>query len=69
VLLIGAPGGRVVASWSTSRADLVWTTGGWRVAGFTSDEPGPGPGVTNAATATPPEVFLARLAGVAPFPR
>jgi hypothetical protein len=69
VLLIGAPGGRVVASWSTSRADLVWTTGGWRVAGFTSDEPGPGPALTNAATATPPEVFLARLDGVAPFTR
>jgi hypothetical protein len=69
VLLIGAPGGRVVASWSTSRADLVWTAGGWRVAGFTSDEPGPGPTATNAATATPPEVFLARLDGLAPFTR
>ncbi len=69
VLLIGAPGGRVVASWSTSRADLVWTTRGWRVAGFTSDEPGPGPTVTNAATATLPEVFLARLDDVAPFTR
>lgn len=69
VLLIGAPGGRVVASWSTSRADLVWSTGGWRVAGFASDEPGPGPTVTNAATATSPEVFLARLDGVAPFTR
>jgi hypothetical protein len=69
VLLLGAPGGRVVASWSTSRADLVWTTGGWRVARFTSDEPGPGPTATNAATATPPEVFLARLAGLAPFSR
>lgn len=69
VLLLGAPGGRVVASWSTSRADLVWTSGGWRVARFTSDEPGPGPTVTNAATATPPEVFLARLAGLAPFSR
>lgn len=69
VLLLGAPGGRVVASWSTSRADLVWTSGGWRVARFTSDEPGPGPTVTNAATATPPEVFLARLAGIAPFSR
>ena len=69
VLLLGAPGGRVVASWSTSRADLAWTKGGWRVARFTSDEPGPGPTVTNAATATPPEVFLARLAGLAPFSR
>ncbi|MGE0026382.1 MAG: hypothetical protein AB7O78_06830 [Thermoleophilia bacterium] len=69
VLLIGAPGGRVVASWSTSRADLVWTRGGWRVTGFTSDEPGPGPTVTNAAAATPPEVFLARLDGLAPFTR
>ncbi|WP_217914785.1 hypothetical protein [Miltoncostaea marina] len=69
VLLIGAPGGRVVASWSTSRADLVWGRGGWRVAGFTSDEPGPGPTVTNAATATPPEVFVARLDGLAPFTR
>jgi hypothetical protein len=69
VLLIGAPGGRAVASWSTSRADLVWTRGGWRVAGFTSDEPGPGPTVTNAATATSPEVFLARLDGVGPFTR
>ncbi|MGE3235379.1 MAG: hypothetical protein AB7O78_16860 [Thermoleophilia bacterium] len=69
VLLIGAPGGQVVASWSTSRADLVWTRGGWRVAGFTSDEPGPGPTVTNAATATPPEVFLARIDGLAPFTR
>lgn len=69
VLLLGAPGGRVVASWSTSRADLIWTSGGWRVARFTSDEPGPGPTVTNAATATPPEVFLARLVGLAPFSR
>jgi len=69
VLLIGAAGGRVVASWSTSRADLVWRRGGWRVADFTSDEPGPGPAVTNAATATPPEVFLARLDGLAPFTR
>ncbi|MGE0027550.1 MAG: hypothetical protein AB7O78_03435 [Thermoleophilia bacterium] len=69
VLLIGAPGGRVVASWSISRADLIWIRGGWRVAGFTSDEPGPGPTVTNAATATSPEVFLARLDGVAPFTR
>lgn len=68
-LLLGAPGGRVVASWSTSRADLVWMDGRWRVARFSSDEPGPGPAVTNAATATSPEVFLARAADLAPFSR
>jgi hypothetical protein len=69
VLLLGAPGGRVVASWSTSRADLVWADGRWAVARFSSDEPGPGPAVTNAATATPPEVFLARVADLEPLSR
>jgi hypothetical protein len=69
VLLLGAPGGQVVASWSTSRADLVWAAGRWQVERFTSDEPGPGPATTSAATATPPELFLARVRSLAPFGR
>lgn len=69
VLLLGAPGGRVVASWSTSRAELVWQGDRWRVARFLQDEPGPGPGLNSTATATPPEIFLARLSGLEPFRR
>ena len=67
VLLLGAPGGRVVASWSTSRAELHWVAGRWRVAAFAPDEAGPGPAVTNIDTATPPQVFAARLHGIRPF--
>lgn len=67
VLLLGAPGGRVVASWSTSRADLVWSDGRWRVAGFDADEPGPEPAPTTDGVPTPPEVFAARIATLEPF--
>lgn len=69
VLLLGAPGGQVVASWSTSRAELTWADGRWRVARFHSDEAGPGPAITSDATATPPEVFAARVASLETFAR
>ncbi len=67
VLLVGAPGGRVVASWSTSRADLVREGDRWLVAGFIADEPGPGPAVTNTRSVSPPEIFIARAAAFTAF--
>ncbi|MGE3138148.1 MAG: hypothetical protein AB7I08_08575 [Thermoleophilia bacterium] len=67
VLLVGAPGGRVVASWSTSRADLVREGDRWLVSGFTADEPGPGPAVTNTRSVSPPEIFVARASAFTAF--
>jgi hypothetical protein len=69
VTFIGASGGQVVASWSTSRADLARFGGRWWVTGFEPDEPGPGPGATAAAAITAPEVFGARVVDLDPYSR
>jgi hypothetical protein len=69
VTFIGASSGQVVASWSTSRADLARMDGRWWVTGFEADEPGPGPGATAAAAITAPDLFGARITDLEPYTR
>lgn len=69
VTFIGASGGQVVASWSTSRADLARVDGRWLVTRFEPDEPGPGPGTTAAAAITAPDLFGARITDLEPYSR
>ena len=48
-----------IAAWSTSRAELVWSGGRWRVERFGVDTPGPTPAVTAPSAANAPGEFVA----------
>ncbi len=54
VTLLATPERAPIAAWSTSRAELVWSGGRWRVERFGTDTPGPVPSVTAPATTAAP---------------
>lgn len=56
-----------IAAWSTSRAELAWSRGRWRVERFGTDVPGPAPSVTAPATTAGPSDFVAAAHGFSPF--
>lgn len=67
VTLLATPERAPIAAWSTSRAEVAWSGGHWRVERFGTDSPGPVPSVTApAATATPGD-FVAAAKGFSPF--
>lgn len=67
VTLIGSTGREPIAAWATSRAELVWSRGGWRVERFGADTPGPTPAVTAPATPTAAAEFVALARGLSPL--
>jgi hypothetical protein len=58
VTVLATPEREPIGAWSTSRAELVWADGAWRVERFGSDAPGPAPAVTAPATPTPGRLFV-----------
>jgi len=67
VTLLATPERAPIAAWSTSRAELAWSGGRWRVERFGTDAPGPAPSVTAPATTAPPSDFVAAAQGFSPF--
>jgi hypothetical protein len=65
--LLATPERAPIAAWSTSRAELVWAGGRWRVERFGVDAPGPTPSVTAPATPTAAGQFVALADGLRPF--
>jgi hypothetical protein len=65
--LLATPERAPIAAWSTSRAELVWSGGRWRVERFGVDAPGPTPSVTAPATPTAAGEFVALAHGLTPF--
>lgn len=59
VTLIGSTEREPIAAWATSRAELVWSGGRWRVERFGADTPGPTPAVTAPAASTGAAEFVA----------
>jgi hypothetical protein len=58
VTLLATPERAPIAAWSTSRAELVWSGGRWKVERFGTDSPGPTPSVTAPATTSAPGEFV-----------
>lgn len=56
-----------IAAWSTSRTELIWMDGRWRVERFGSDSPGPVPAVTAPEPSSTPADFVAEAQGFSPF--
>jgi len=69
VTLLATPDRAPIAAWSTSRAELIWSSGRWRIERFGVDTPGPVPSVTAPAAPTEPDAFVAAARGFSPFPR
>jgi hypothetical protein len=67
VTLLAASKRPPIAAWSTSRAELAWSRGSWRVERFGTDVPGPVPSVTAPATTEAPGDFVAAAQGFSPF--
>lgn len=67
VTLLATPERAPIAAWSTSRAELAWSGGHWRVERFGTDTPGPVPSVTAPATSVAPSDFVAAAQGFSPF--
>ena len=67
VTLLATPERAPIAAWSTSRAELVWSGGRWRVERFGTDTPGPVPNVTAPATTAAPADFVAAAQAFSPF--
>lgn len=67
--LLATPERAAIAAWSTSRAELAWSGGRWRVERFGVDTPGPVPSVTAPAAPTGPAEFVAAARGFSPFSR
>lgn len=67
VTLLATPERAPIAAWSTSRAELIWSGGRWRVERFGSDTPGPVPSVTAPATTAAPGDFVTAAQGFSPF--
>lgn len=69
VTLLATPQRAPIAAWATSRAELSWTGGGWRVERFGVDAPGPTPSVLAPAPGTPAAAFVTGADGFMPFSR
>lgn len=67
VTLLATPARSAIAAWSTSRAELVWSGGRWRVERFGVDTPGPTPAVTAPSAANAPGDFVALARNLSPF--
>ncbi len=67
--VLATPEREPIGAWSTSRAELIWADGGWRVERFGSDVPGPAPAVTAPASPTPGRLFVDAGRGFTPFPQ
>lgn len=67
VTLLATPARSPIAAWSTSRAELVWSGGRWRVERFGVDTPGPTPAVTAPTAANTPAEFVALARNLSPF--
>ena len=67
VTLLATPERAPIAAWSTSRAELVWSGGRWRVKRFGTDTPGPVPSVTAPAATAAPADFVAAAQAFSPF--
>jgi hypothetical protein len=65
--LLGTSERPSIAAWSTSRAEMVWSGGRWRVERFGSDSPGPTPAVTAPTAAGEPDQFVAAASALTPF--
>jgi hypothetical protein len=68
VTLLASPERAPIAAWSTSRAELVWSAGRWRVERFGTDAPGPVPAVTVPEAPAGAGEFFASAQGFSPFP-
>jgi hypothetical protein len=68
VTLLASPERAPIAAWSTSRAELVWSAGRWRVERFGVDTPGPVPAVTVPEAPVGAGEFVASAQGFSPFP-
>ncbi len=67
VTLLATPERAPIAAWSTSRAELVWSGGRWRVERFGVDTPGPVPVVTAPEAPVGAGDFVASAQGFSPF--
>ena len=67
VTLLASAEREPIAAWATSRAELVWSGGRWRVERFAPDTPGPTPAVLAPTISTPPAEFVAMAAGLRPL--
>lgn len=65
--LLATPERAPIAAWSTSRAELIWAGGRWRVERFGTDAPGPVPSGTAPSTTLSPSEFVAAARGFSPF--
>ena len=68
VTLLATPERAPIAAWSTSRAELAWSGGRWRVERFGVDTPGPVPSVTAPEAPLGAGDFVAAAQGFSPFP-
>jgi len=68
VTLLATPERAPIAAWSTSRAELVWSGGRWRVERFGTDTPGPVPSVTAPEAPVAAGEFVASAQSFSPFP-
>ncbi|MGE0028014.1 MAG: hypothetical protein AB7I08_07550 [Thermoleophilia bacterium] len=68
VTLLASPERAPIAAWSTSRAELVWSGGRWRVERFGVDTPGPVPAVTAPEAPVAAGEFVSSAQGFSPFP-
>ncbi|MGE3138915.1 MAG: hypothetical protein AB7O53_05565 [Thermoleophilia bacterium] len=68
VTLLATPERAPIAAWSTSRAELVWSGGRWRVERFGVDTPGPVPSVTAPEPPVGAGEFVSSAQGFSPFP-
>jgi hypothetical protein len=69
VTLLATPERAPIAAWSTSRAELAWSRGRWRVERFGVDTPGPVPSVTAPAAPTGAREFVSAARAFSPFIR
>ena len=67
VTLLATPERAPIAAWSTSRAELIWSGGRWRVERFGTDTPGPVPSLTAPTATAAPADFVAAAQGFSPF--
>jgi hypothetical protein len=68
VTLLATPERAPIAAWSTSRAEVVWSGGRWRVERFGVDTPGPVPAVTAPEAPVAAGEFVTSAQGFSPFP-
>lgn len=67
--VLATPEREPIGAWSTSRAELIWADGAWRIERFGNDVPGPAPAVTAPASPTPGRIFVDAGRGFTPFPQ